>query len=86
MVNVPEFKKKCEDILDYFHNDDDLNWNLHSPSLHVLLHHGAEIIDFFQSTTGFPASYMSEEGMYQSLNRKKCNIIRQKILIFNSRV
>ena len=29
MVNVSEFEKKCEALLDYFHEDDELSWNIH---------------------------------------------------------
>ena len=34
MVNVPAFEAKCIAILDYFHQDPDLSWNIYIPSPH----------------------------------------------------
>ena len=40
MVDVQAFRAKCTVILDYFHDDEELNYNIMSPSIHMLLHHG----------------------------------------------
>ena len=62
LVDVEAFRGKCNSILNYFHDDPNLRWNVQSPSVHLLLHHSADIVEFFQSF-GFSISKTSEEGL-----------------------
>ena len=57
-ISPEEFEKKAEDWLDRFHGNDDISWNVLSPTVHLVLHHGREILE----ACPIPPGLCSEEG------------------------
>ena len=55
-VDPIEFGKFCDDFVQKFKNDPSLNWYQFSPTLHKVLWHGKEAIEFFP----LPISWLSE--------------------------
>ena len=57
MVSPEKFEKLANDWLNRFHRSE-FKWNVLSPTVHLLLHHGADIIRYFNA----PLGLFSEEG------------------------
>ena len=57
-VNPFEFQEQANSWLDRFHGNPDISWNILSPTVHMVLHHGAEILAAFD----VPPGLLSEEG------------------------
>ena len=56
-LDADEFDADAASWLDRFHNSG-ISWNILSPSVHLLLHHGGDFIRYFKA----PMGLFSEEG------------------------
>ena len=56
-LDPDEFDALAANWLDRFHASD-ISWNILSPSVHLLLHHGGDMIRYFKA----PIGLFSEEG------------------------
>ena len=62
-VDADKFESFAADWLDRFHNSK-ISWCTLTPSVHALLHHGAQIIRYFP----IPIGLMSEEGAEERIS------------------
>ena len=57
LLSPEKFEELADSWLDRFHSSD-FQWNILSPSVHLLLHHGGDLIRYFNA----PIGLFSEEG------------------------
>ena len=62
-IDSQKFRELCDEWLDLFHGDSNINWNWMSQSVHFLVHHADKVFDLFPCAPGL----MSEEG-------SECNV------------
>ena len=67
------YKKKAMAWLDRFHSNNELNWHWFSPTVHILLEHGDEIIAVLPCAPGLSSEEALEHGN-KVLNSKCRNI------------
>ena len=62
MINASEFGNFCDSFIEKFQNDDSINFYDFSPTLHKVLWHGKEAIEFFP----LPIGWMTEEVSFNT--------------------
>ena len=56
------YREKAKAWLDRFHGDDEINWHWFSPTVHILLEHGHEIIAILPCASGLSSEEAIEHG------------------------
>ena len=75
-LDSQKFKEFTQNWLQEFHSNPKINWNILTPTMHLLMVHGHRIVELFP----VPPGHMSEEGSernVQTFRRDRAHFARQ---------